>query len=84
VLQITPWCQLSLPGCTITATEVDHVVSWAQGVAQGMTTQEIDSVENAQAVCATCHKTKTQVEAAHGRAQRSVAKPTQRHPGLRP
>jgi len=84
VLQDTPLCQLALPGCTRTATEVDHRLNWAQGIAQGMTTREIDSVDNAQAVCVNCHKIKTQTEAAQGRAQASVAKPTQRHPGLRP
>lgn len=84
VLQDTPLCQIALPGCTRLATEVDHKVGWKEAMALNWHPEDIDARENAQAVCASCHKTKTQAEAKAGRARASVGKPTQRHPGLRP
>ncbi len=82
VLKHTPCCQLNLPGCLITATQVDHIVSWPAAMALGWSQAEYDDVTNAQAVCAPCHHTKTQAEAQQGRA-RGRAKPAPKHPGLR-
>ena len=53
-------CQIRGPRCTGRATIADHIVNMAAGGA------EYD-VDNGQAVCATCHKVKTQREAAIGR-----------------
>lgn len=50
-------CQISGPGCTQRATEVDHI---ANGDDHSMT--------NLQAVCTTCHREKTLREANRGRA----------------
>ena len=52
-------CQAQLPGCTVLAVMVDHVVALSEGGADGM--------DNRQAICTQCHGTKTQEEAARGR-----------------
>jgi 5-methylcytosine-specific restriction protein A len=60
--------------CGQHATDVDHVVPQAEGGAH--------SPENAAAICETCHKTKSRVEAARGYARRQerLRLPTDPHP----
>lgn len=41
-------CQIRLPGCTIDATEVDHIVPRIAG--------GTDSLDNLRSVCRHCHK----------------------------
>lgn len=68
-------CQLHYPGCTGTATEADHIVPHAEG--------GTDHPDNGQAVCPTCHTTKTRREQARGRARRPTRRrPEPPHPGL--
>ncbi|WP_367269354.1 HNH endonuclease [Rhodococcus rhodochrous] len=52
-------CQLKYSGCTRRASEVDHIVSVADGGS--------DSVHNGRAVCTSCHKVQTQRQAAAAR-----------------
>lgn len=44
------------------ATEVDHIVSKAEGKRRGWTDAQIDSDENLQAINTDCHKAKTAAE----------------------
>ncbi|MFE5290195.1 HNH endonuclease [Nocardia sp. NPDC056611] len=71
-------CQLRLAGCVGAATEVDH----RSGVAFGGS----DRMENLQAVCAPCHRVKTQEEAREGSRRRRAAAVhvdhKRKHPGL--
>lgn len=65
-------CQLRLEGCTGRATEVDHRVAG-----------DNHDPTNLQAVCSSCHKRKTQAEAALARAPRPSRRRAQpNHPGL--
>ncbi len=41
-------CQIRLPGCTVTATEVDHIVPRIAGGS--------DALDNLRSVCHHCHK----------------------------
>ncbi|MGW4240922.1 HNH endonuclease [Nocardia sp. NPDC004722] len=72
-------CQLRLPVCVGTATEVDHILNFAS--------QGSDQLENLQAVCGPCHKVKTADESAAARAamKRAARHPDslRRHPGYR-
>lgn len=52
-------CQLRLPGCTVIATEVDHVIAVHLGGG--------DANTNLQAACHPCHVRKTATEAAAAR-----------------
>ena len=54
-------CQLNYPGCTTTATEIDHK--------QNLTTGGTNQLDNLQAVCTTCHKQKTQHESLTARTR---------------
>ena len=69
-------CKIQKPGCTHTATEVDHITNIRQG--------GTNYSDNLQAVCHTCHKRKTQQEAAQARAKnrRSAQYPQEKHPAL--
>lgn len=66
-------CQLRLPGCAGVAAQVDKVRPVAQG-------GDPFDLGNLQAVCAPCHRVKTQRDAAAGRV--SERRPAERHPGL--
>lgn len=72
-------CQLAWDDCEVRATEVDHIKNFKSG---GM-----HAMDNLQAVCNTCHKQKTQKEAARAWAKirRDATHPDSRlqHPGLR-
>lgn len=65
-------CQLGDPGCTVTATEVDHVVHG-----------DDHSLTNLQAVCTRCHAAKSAREGAYARhGNRALRlRPSERHPG---
>lgn len=69
-------CQLGYDGCTIYATEVDHLIPMANRVDH--------SDENLQAVCKHCHNQKTRKEISEG--LRRYVNPAKRvppaHPGL--
>lgn len=52
-------CRIGGPGCTTTATEVDHLVPLSAG--------GTDDPGNLRAVCAVCHRAKTAADAAHRR-----------------
>lgn len=71
-------CRLGYPGCTHTATEVDHVIA-----------NDDDSLSNLQSVCGACHKQKTARESAQARRVararllRMRTRPVSRHPGMR-
>ena len=54
-------CQLNYPGCTTTATEVDHI--------SNLTTGGTNKLDNLQAVCTNCHKQKTQHESLASRTR---------------
>lgn len=71
-------CQTAGPGCTRTATEVDHILNLAAG--------GTNHPDNLTSVCATCHRTKTNHEAAAGRrhAHQRAKHPHEDHPGLLP
>ena len=62
-------CQLAGPRCTIAATEVDHIAG-----------HDDHALGNLQAVCSTCHATKTGKEARARQPNRQ--RPAERHPGL--
>ncbi|MGV0634484.1 HNH endonuclease signature motif containing protein [Mycolicibacillus trivialis] len=56
-------CQLAYPGCTGQATEVDDIIPVSvRGIPRSQTRPE-----DCQAVCAPCHRQKTQREAQAGR-----------------
>lgn len=66
-------CQLREPGCTVDATQVDHIINTAAGGA------ELDP-DNCQSACPTCNARKAQRE---GTAARLAWKrQPERHPGL--
>ena len=46
------------------ATEVDHIVSKAEGARRKWTRHQVDGHDNLQAICANCHKAKTANESA--------------------
>lgn len=55
-------CQQQDPGCTITATEVDHITNLAAlGITRAQAMQNEDD-NNLRAICTTCHKTKSERE----------------------
>jgi 5-methylcytosine-specific restriction enzyme A len=64
-------CQMGLPGCTLEATQVDHVLSIAQG---GNPFAE----DQCRSVCARCHLAKSSQEAARGRGRHKRTPPV--HP----
>ncbi|PBC38485.1 HNH endonuclease [Rhodococcus sp. ACS1] len=72
-------CQIAGSGCEGTATEVDHKRNFKSGGSHDLA--------NLQAVCATCHRKKTQAESARARAKlkRDAIHPDARrkHPGLK-
>jgi 5-methylcytosine-specific restriction enzyme A len=76
-------CQLGYPRCEYFATEVDHIVSTA---ALGVSREHV-GVDDCQAVCASCHRTKSLAEQRAGikaSAARRAARrklPKQPHPG---
>lgn len=59
-------CGLCVPckkeGRLTPATEVDHVISKANGKRKGMADAAIESLNNLQSICKECHTAKTQVE----------------------
>jgi 5-methylcytosine-specific restriction protein A len=56
-------CQISLKkGLIVRATEVDHIVSKAEGKRRGWTDAQIDALTNLQAVSSEAHKIKTEEE----------------------
>ena len=62
-LDAVPHCQA--PGCTRLATVADHIVPIAHGGARY-------DWDNLQSLCNPCHDTKTQRDAARGRARRNA------------
>jgi len=64
-----PGCQLTYPGCTTTATEVDHIISIALG---GHPTDPA----NLQSCCDPCHTLKTAQDRRHAAALRTPGHPT--------
>lgn len=67
-------CRIQRPGCTGTATEVDHIKPG-----------DDHSLTNLQAACTWCHRKKTDDEAAAARAATpalTTKRPTESHPGL--
>ena len=84
VLERDGWqCRLGLPGCTLLATEVDHIASTAE---LGVTREQVDE-DGCQAVCHSCHAIKTAAEHRAGiktsNARRAARRklPQQKHPG---
>lgn len=65
-------CQERGPGCTVVATEVDHIIPWFEGGS--------DDPDNLRGICETCHKPKTQAEAQRARTKFARRRPTPRHP----
>lgn len=63
------WCRLRYDRCTVTATDVDHVVRG-----------DDHRLVNLQAVCGSCHRAKTSAEGNAARARER--RPTLDHPGL--
>lgn len=63
-------CQLTYPGCTTHATEVDHIIPAAQ--------DGTDDATNLQAVCTNCHRTKTATDNPMTQTRR---RPSTSHPG---
>ena len=61
-------CQIAFDGCTVRATEVDHVIPRSRGGS--------DQLENLQAACSRCHASKTGREANPPRRR-----PPEPHPG---
>lgn len=68
-------CQIGDVGCTIDATEVDHITPVFEG--------GTDSIDNGQAVCSSCHRKKTEAEALRARAPFSRRRPPTPHPGVK-
>jgi 5-methylcytosine-specific restriction endonuclease McrA len=77
-------CQLAYDGCLITATQADHIVPHAEATLMGWPPTEIDSADNGQGVCSSCHATKTRHEQQRGRKRRAARarRPPDPHPGL--
>lgn len=73
ILQDKPLCHLNYPGCTLVATEDDHVTPLSQG--------GTDHPSNHAGACSHCHNIKSRHEAAQGRARKSRTRPTTTHPG---
>lgn len=67
-------CQIRGPRCTVTATEVDHIVSVADGGGEDLS--------SLQSVCHNCHSAKTATEAAA--ARNGWKRTPEKHPGLLP
>lgn len=62
-------CQLKLNGCTVRATEADHITNVKSG-------GEKYNVDNGRAACTHCHKQKTQQESIEARRKiRRIPKP---------
>lgn len=61
-------------GCRRPSTTADHITPVAEGGSDG--------VDNGQGLCSPCHDTKTQTEAARGRARNAPRRQPERHPGL--
>ncbi|AID58985.1 homing endonuclease [Mycobacterium phage Gaia] len=57
-------CQLGYKGCTGAMDEIDHIVNVK---ALKIDRSQANDINNLQAVCLSCHKKKTQAEAAAGR-----------------
>jgi 5-methylcytosine-specific restriction enzyme A len=56
-------CQVSLKkGKVVRATQVDHIVSKAEGKRRGWTDAQIDDLSNLQAICTEEHLIKTETE----------------------
>ena len=68
-----PICRLGYPGCTVVSTMADHVI----GIASG----GVDTLENLQGVCSSCHALKTQTERTAGRWPSTRTRPREQHPG---
>jgi 5-methylcytosine-specific restriction endonuclease McrA len=89
ILRQSHECALQLPGCTITPTEVDHIVGWSDALALGWDPADIDDPTNGQAVCRTCHATKTRAQQQRGRQRQaerravSSRRQAEPHPGLK-
>lgn len=68
-------CQIHDPGCTVNATEVDHTIPRYLG--------GTDDMDNLQAVCHSCHWTKTRREGLDARRVKTARMrlPTTPHPG---
>ncbi len=66
-------CQIRGPGCTGTATDVDHIGD-----------RDDHSDGNLQSACSTCHKAKTAVHrnAQMARRRELRKRPIERHPGM--
>jgi len=64
VLDRDHWrCQVQGPRCTRKATQADHILNVANGGAE-------HDLNNGQAICAECHRDKTQAEAAQALRRR--------------
>ncbi len=68
-------CQIAGPDCTSVATEVDHIVN-----------NDDHSPNNLRAVCATCHRQRTEVQRRDGLARANARRfrPPDPHPGAVP
>jgi 5-methylcytosine-specific restriction endonuclease McrA len=66
VLRLHPTCYLNYDGCTITATEDDHIIPVAEG--------GTDHISNHAGACAHCHRIKSKREAAHGNRRAAAAR----------
>ncbi|MWK39588.1 HNH endonuclease [Actinomadura sp. J1-007] len=64
-------CLIGLPGCTVHATEVDHI-------RRGDDHRDT----NLQAACTWCHGKKSSAEGNDARTRYSRRRPPERHPGL--
>ena len=73
-------CQQRDFGCTVAATEVDHIISVAE---LGIPRADANDDENLRAICSSCHRRKTQREALAGAQRRKERRhlPRQPHPG---
>ena len=61
-------CQPCVQAGRITsATEVDHIISKAEGKRRSWTRQQMDAHDNLRAICSDCHKAKTARESGDGR-----------------
>jgi 5-methylcytosine-specific restriction endonuclease McrA len=69
-------CQLAYPGCTHTASHVDHIIPASQG--------GTDHPTNLQSACPNCHNRKTAAEANTARWANAPrrTRPPEQHPGL--
>jgi len=70
-------CQPRYTGCTVTATEVDHIRNAGR---PSRDRWQPDDINNLQAVCRHCHSIKTRREAATARS--SWKRPAEKHPGI--